>query len=416
MMRCLKAIVNKTLATKAVYLFLFSAMMFSAHAVVAGTLIATWDSNTEPDLEGYRIYYGTEMGNYTEMLDVGDTTRAVVDNLMEGRTYYFVVTAYDFSGNESLPSDVVSAAVDSAGLEIIITDGAFQLAWDPIENAEAYQVYKENDPYFTPTTPIATVSENQYIDQVVTDTAGVGSFYLIRAVSGSDVIYTYDRVGAYNIGLKQGINLVSLPLLPPDSSLSRIIGTQLTGGSFSAVSDRIMLWNGSSYEIAWLLEGTQSALEGKWVTGAGDQESNLPIKPDISFWIDIRNSHVDTLLRIAGAVAPDSNRVIHLIKGVNFIGYSYPIEIPPEESDLREDEVVRGGLSSAGTDRLMQWENGRFKSAWLYLNPNSSWNGLWMNESGSGLSDIRLTPGRGYVLWIKNENPNDIWTFPNPGN
>ena len=109
-MRCLKAIVNKTLATKAGSLFLFSAMIFSAHAVVAGTLIATWDSNTEPDLEGYRIYYGTEMGNYTEMLDVGDTTRAVVDNLMEGRTYYFVVTAVNASA-ESKESKEISYVV-----------------------------------------------------------------------------------------------------------------------------------------------------------------------------------------------------------------------------------------------------------------------------------------------------------------
>lgn len=59
------------------------------------------------DLAGYRIYYGTALGEYPHMVEVGDSaeTRRVVANLPPA-TYYFVVTAYDAEGSESRHSNV----------------------------------------------------------------------------------------------------------------------------------------------------------------------------------------------------------------------------------------------------------------------------------------------------------------------
>lgn len=72
------------------------------------TALATWDANTELDLKGYRIYYGTSPHNYTKNWHIGNKTSVVVDSLEVGKTYYLALTAYDLSGNESGFSDEVT--------------------------------------------------------------------------------------------------------------------------------------------------------------------------------------------------------------------------------------------------------------------------------------------------------------------
>ncbi len=74
----------------------------------AAYLDIAWDSNSEPDLAGYWIYYGTESRNYTNSVDVGNVTTYHLDNLSEGVTYYIAATAYDTSDNESDFSEEVS--------------------------------------------------------------------------------------------------------------------------------------------------------------------------------------------------------------------------------------------------------------------------------------------------------------------
>jgi BACON domain-containing protein len=73
--------------------------------------ILSWDANTEANLAGYKVYVGTTSGAYGAPVDVGNTTTFKVINLVKGKTYYFVVTAYDTAGNESDYSAEASKAV-----------------------------------------------------------------------------------------------------------------------------------------------------------------------------------------------------------------------------------------------------------------------------------------------------------------
>lgn len=78
-----------------------------------GTATISWNANTEPDLAGYKIYFGSATrtsdcppGGYPEKIDVGKTEITdkpgyKIENLAKGKTYYFSVTSYDTSGNES---------------------------------------------------------------------------------------------------------------------------------------------------------------------------------------------------------------------------------------------------------------------------------------------------------------------------
>lgn len=97
----------------------FNVSVGDAVGVNRGYAIIDWDANTEPDLAGYRVYQGTTSGVYSpvelpynggtaDYYDVGNVTSYMVLNLDFGTTYYFVVTAYDTSNNESLPSAEVS--------------------------------------------------------------------------------------------------------------------------------------------------------------------------------------------------------------------------------------------------------------------------------------------------------------------
>jgi hypothetical protein len=70
-----------------------------------------WDPNTEPELAGYKLYYGNASQSYSQVIDVGDTTLYTTNNLTNGNTYYFAVTAYDTSGYESEYSNEVSTTV-----------------------------------------------------------------------------------------------------------------------------------------------------------------------------------------------------------------------------------------------------------------------------------------------------------------
>lgn len=84
-----------------------------------GSVTLSWTAPTQNedgsalvDLAGYRIYYGTSMGNYPNRVDVSNPglTRYVIDNLAPG-TYFFVATAVNAGGIESRFTSAVNANV-----------------------------------------------------------------------------------------------------------------------------------------------------------------------------------------------------------------------------------------------------------------------------------------------------------------
>jgi hypothetical protein len=84
--------------------------VFASNALAAQATLA-WDSNTESDLAGYRIHYGTVSGRYTTSIDVHNVTSYTLTGLTEGQTYYLAASAYDTSGNSSGFSNEVQYTV-----------------------------------------------------------------------------------------------------------------------------------------------------------------------------------------------------------------------------------------------------------------------------------------------------------------
>jgi hypothetical protein len=88
--------------------FLF--LLLAPSNLLARTVTAAWDPNTDGVTVGYVLSWGTSSGNYGLSVDVGNATTRVVD-LLPGGTYYFTVHAYDSAGRRSPNSPEVSITI-----------------------------------------------------------------------------------------------------------------------------------------------------------------------------------------------------------------------------------------------------------------------------------------------------------------
>ncbi len=70
-----------------------------------------WNPVPEPDLQGYRVFLGTQSGQYTQTFDAGTETSILLDNLQAGQTYYFTVTAIGSTGLESQPAEELQLTI-----------------------------------------------------------------------------------------------------------------------------------------------------------------------------------------------------------------------------------------------------------------------------------------------------------------
>ncbi len=76
------------------------------------SLTVSWNQNSEDDIFGYKVYWGTRHQQYDHHKWVSENNTTLED-LRSGLRYYVVVTAVDYWGNESAFSDEVSQIAGS---------------------------------------------------------------------------------------------------------------------------------------------------------------------------------------------------------------------------------------------------------------------------------------------------------------
>lgn len=111
------------------YLLMFMALilavaliLFAVKAFADPPATFLWDANTETDLAGYRIYFTETPGSYTFGGNASPNFLAEIPcppntatcctwakPSLDGPGFYYVATAYDTSGFESLPSNEVNS-------------------------------------------------------------------------------------------------------------------------------------------------------------------------------------------------------------------------------------------------------------------------------------------------------------------
>jgi len=82
--------------------------LWPATSQAGQSVTLTWDPSPEPDIAGYTLYYGLASSAYIDIVSPGNTNITSVAGLADATTYYFVVTTFDTSGLESLPSNEIS--------------------------------------------------------------------------------------------------------------------------------------------------------------------------------------------------------------------------------------------------------------------------------------------------------------------
>ena len=105
------------------------------------TVHLAWDSNNDPAVDGYKLYYGTTSRNYTVVVDVGNVTDYLLDNVDETQPIFFAVTAYDGSIESDYSEELVVKSV-STGHRVALMDVDHEFI-PRIENGRIIGVHKK---------------------------------------------------------------------------------------------------------------------------------------------------------------------------------------------------------------------------------------------------------------------------------
>lgn len=105
---------------KKIILILLSIIFLASVVIADAPCTFTWEPNTEEDLAGYMIYFSEAPGDYTFGGEQSPNFLAKIEcppgdadcctytkGNLSGPGYFFVATAYDTAGFESLPSNEV---------------------------------------------------------------------------------------------------------------------------------------------------------------------------------------------------------------------------------------------------------------------------------------------------------------------
>lgn len=120
----------------------------------SSSVTLAWDASPDSTVVGYFLYRGDTTASYSDRFDVRSVTAATIMGLHPGSTNYFVVTAYNAQGFESVPSNEISYIVPGTLQASLQPDNTLHLLF-PIASSHSYDVQYSDA--FTNWTTLTTI-------------------------------------------------------------------------------------------------------------------------------------------------------------------------------------------------------------------------------------------------------------------
>jgi len=106
-----------------------------------------WSPNRERDLAGYNVFVSSSYDGRYELIGSTRTEYFIDDDAVNGSTYYYAVTAFDYEGNESdLSRDVAYDVPRPEGYDVVLRD-YYQYPSTAGYDFSRYAVVPYNDQY-----------------------------------------------------------------------------------------------------------------------------------------------------------------------------------------------------------------------------------------------------------------------------
>ena len=104
---------NRNARTFLMASLIYAVALIALPALHANSIPLAWNPSVNPNVTGYKIYYGVASGVYTSSVDVSNVTNATITGLSQNTAYYFATKSYDVVGDSSPFSNEIKLMVYS---------------------------------------------------------------------------------------------------------------------------------------------------------------------------------------------------------------------------------------------------------------------------------------------------------------
>jgi hypothetical protein len=349
----------------------------------ASTATLRWQSNTETDLAGYKIYYGTTSRKYGAPITVGKVNRYDFTGLNSG-TYYFTLTAIDTAGNESgfsrevtktiSPSPTPPPPLPSGGSAQRIGadfngDGSPDILWRDYSTGRNYV-------WFMDGTKRMGTAELESLPDLSWRIVGTGDF---NRDGSTDILWRNYSTGKNMVWLMNRTSRSSVVNVTEMRDLAwRIEGT----GDFNRDGSVDILWRNyrDGSNMIWLMSGT-SYRESINLTPIRDLNWRIVGTGDFS-----KNGSVDILWRHHGTGNLSGSNAVWLMSGTTVTSGVY---LNYKVQDLGWRIVGTGDFNKDGSVDIL-WRHygtgalGGSNAVW-FMNGTNNTRGVYLDNNVSNI-------------------------------
>jgi fibronectin type 3 domain-containing protein len=232
----------------------------------AGTKQVTVAWSPVSGATSYNVYWGTSAGvtPATGAKIAGSSSPAVLQNLSDSTTYYFVVTAVNAAGESAASVQVVATTIapvpaptaPAAPTGVNATGGAKQatISWTPVSGAVSYNLYWSTSTGVTPSsgTRVAAASS---------------PYVLTNLAAGSTYYFVVTAVNAVGESAASAQGSAATNAAPPAVPAAPT-GVSAVGGSKQVTVSWAAVTGATSYNLYWSTTSGVTTTTGTKITGA----------------------------------------------------------------------------------------------------------------------------------------------------